>query len=401
MSDKKARLRYEILNDLCSGEVATREAVSSDGVRLMVHYFNGGPQQAADVLACLTAIPGSVRGHIHLKAVVGGTPVLVTDYLKNFDSLGGWIGAQSSAEWRVPGPPRPDDRETERPPAPAEPEPREAAEKEVPGDFTRLFVLGAQGADAGQTEAESPPPEPPLQPPPSSGSGQREAESLTEAEQSASEKSEEVTNGVAEGVQEESEEAPVHESAPDAPRPTGGTSEFARLFGGTPVPSDKDDSSPGWGEQDLGAGWREQRSQSDSDDPLAGSDEDYLQQLGAAPSPPAETEAQPDRAPPPPSPAPPPFSPGKAGPSDYTRVVAGEAGPDAEPPPVAPTQPGSTSSSSRSPRKWPYIVGLAAIIVITLALILFFALAGRAPDSDGAEETPAPEEIVSPPEEGR
>jgi len=349
-------MRYEILDQLSSGDISTHAAVAADGTRVMVHFLPA--EHSNDYMTRLDALPETLRRRVRAKADLAGIPVVVTDYLEAFESFLNWIDPQG--ERSSSGPPV----------APREPE-AEDSRSEGPGAFTRYFLVGddkgavpeAEAAGKASVSESAPPVTPPPEAPPN---------------QPAS----------AEIVEPEPELPSATEPSP--PNPPGGTREFARLFGGAPAEPEK---------QDIGRAWKEPESLPG----IASRGNDYLDRLGAArstggPSPPLPAE-------PVSPPEPPSFTPSESGPSEYSRFVASRRPPPPDAaPPIEPRQERSARSGAGQSR-WPYLVGLAAIVLLTIAVIIVFALTsgGDPPPGEESPETPVEEPAAAPtpPEEGR
>lgn len=136
--------RYQLLKKLVEGPVTTYLARASSGDRVMTHFLQGS--HAAQLLDRLDALPEERRRHLRTVTDLDGTPVVVTDYLDDFDSFRSWTSASGSAA-----------------PETGDSEP---AESDGPGEFTRLFEApggdaeaasdGVEGADAGPGSAPEP-----------------------------------------------------------------------------------------------------------------------------------------------------------------------------------------------------------------------------------------------------
>jgi hypothetical protein len=292
---------------------------------------------------------------------------------------------------------------------------------EAPGEFTRLFSVSeldreaaaasrqpdssspeASDQDGGTTGAlDQPPREEPQ--PPRDESEPPDVDSVTEQGVGADE--DEGIGAVEDDGTEGRESTDTDEPTALEPKPTEapGPGEFTRRFGSPDAPPQRKERQSSWRDE----------APSGLEPPGKGTDE-YLKQLGATPPRQADPSVAPHDAaigpatPPGPS-TPPPPAPSfttPSGPSEYTKIIRGDApgmtpppGPPLSTPPAAAPASAQDAPAKKPQRRWPYIAGLVAVAVLALGLILFFALRGGSDDTPPAEEIPETEEVVSPQEE--
>jgi len=201
-------------------------------------------------------------------------------------------------------------------------------------------------------------------------------------------------------------------SPPAEPSPAAGEGpgEFTKIFGRAELPKHSAPISPSRPPDAGGFGSYSppDAPQSGSGRPTRSGDANYLDRLAGRPSsehdrPPVTQVPQntPIRAnePPPDHTVPPWLGDAKAderpivasGPSEYTRVISAQTPPPSmRPPPVEPqTLPQEVSASSNAT---PFLVGIVIVVLLTIALILFFVL--RSPPDPTAPPLDAPVEAA-------
>ena len=193
MKSDEFKGRYQILTQAAEGPVRTYHAMARTRAVVMVHFIDGTPEQRHSLLTQLDRLDASARTRVVEKTEVDGTPVVVTRFIFDFTSLGDWLalnGATTNVSVDVPQPfaplaavepppgtpPRTVGSETpsgftglfQRPLDPASPPPPAAAPPEPgaraagSGSFTDLFPMPPE-------EPAAPSPAPDLAPEPSSG----------------------------------------------------------------------------------------------------------------------------------------------------------------------------------------------------------------------------------------
>lgn len=234
--------RYQLLKKLVEGTVTTYLARAASGDRVMTHFLQGS--HAAQLLDRLDALPEERRRHLRTITDLDGTPVVVTDYLDDFDSFRSWTsGSGSDASAGAALPPDLAGSEGQAP----ETDGSERAESDGPGEFTRMF--GAPGSDAeaasgdvagsdagaGSAPEPSEPATQPSEPPPeSSEPGSDEPGEFTQlfeapAAGGASEEEGSAPSDEEDVPPDTTEPAPdARESTPDAREPGPGQRDSAR-----------------------------------------------------------------------------------------------------------------------------------------------------------------------------
>lgn len=209
--------RYQLLKKLVEGTVTTYLARAASGDRVMTHFLQG--RHAAQLLDRLDALPEERRRHLRTVTDLDGTPVVVTDYLDDFDSFRSWTSSSGS--------------ET---PETGDSEP---AESDGPGEFTHLFEApgsdagaapdGVEGSDAGAgdtpqaPDSASKPSDPPSEPSEAGSDEPGEFTRLFQAPTAGEGSGEEGSAPPDEGsVAPEEESAPpdARDPAPDPTEPT-------------------------------------------------------------------------------------------------------------------------------------------------------------------------------------
>jgi hypothetical protein len=269
--------------------------------------------------------------------------------------------------------------ETAHPGAPAqEPPPAQG-----PGEFTRLFEMpdGPAAPQGPPAAGPPPPPAPPARPGPSKPpplSPPKQAEDASDGEFTR-------MFGRAQDVPPTSPFSwPAQKPPPDRSRSEPGTP-------ATPAPRGPTAPDKGKGPSVFGES-KGREASSEIDD-------SYLKRLhGSDPRVPGGA----DRPPPPGAgtdpmslrPASPPPTPAPSGPSEFTRVIsAGSLPPAAPSPPVRETRrtpPAPSPSAGRGVSRRGFLIGMSVVLVIALALVLYFALFGadRGGSDPGAEAPP-------------
>lgn len=279
---------------------------------------------------------------------------------------------------------------------------REGEPPSGPSEFTRLFQsppeVGrppetprtAPSSSSSQPSPPPPPPTPPPPPPPPTptrkppprrpSAGPPRTGSPDEAPPTERSGSGAGSSDVPEpryGADSESEAGPA------GPRDRREPGELTSRFAAHPPTSPPDRGSPEHDRWSFG-----------DDDPPAGAEDtvadDYLDRLYDA-SRPGGTSAERGSAGVGPSPGPPPPPPGESGgggagergPSPYTRVISGmempKAGGPAPPPPAAARSAGPGSDAGGGgegdrPSLWPFLLGIALVVVLAAALVLGYVL---------------------------
>lgn len=141
--------RYQLLKKLVEGTVTTYLARASSGDRVMTHFLQGS--HAAQLLDRLDTLPEERRRLVRTVTDLDGTPVVVTDYLDDFDSFRSWAsGSDSDASAGAALTPDFAGGEDQAP----ETGGSEPAESDEPGEFTRMFEAPGDDVEAASGGVE-------------------------------------------------------------------------------------------------------------------------------------------------------------------------------------------------------------------------------------------------------
>lgn len=224
MTKDEFRERFQLFRKMAAGAVRTYHGMNRYGEGVMVHLLEGSDEQNRAMLDRLSTLRAEARDRILEITEVDGQPVVVTDFILDFESFAQWLDA--------PGPKAPEPRPAspEPPPEPASPAPPEegrppfSSVEPPPGEFTRLFGRSPSAEDPSPAAEQDAGPRPTTSPPGEftmlfggGEAGRLDAGNLTPAD---------AGQAIEPGAGDPSP-APDEASAPDAGSPPG---EFTLMF---------------------------------------------------------------------------------------------------------------------------------------------------------------------------
>ncbi len=237
MNLKEFEVRYELIDCVTDGNIESYHALHRSGVVVMAHFVSGTPELRESVgLAAERLRSADSDNQILESHVVDGRLVIVTRFLRDFESLEAWLasrglplGSEGTGPTEAGIPAFEEDSldasvgeftsmfmaggadtplgDSVAPEGPAPP-PRDPGPSEPPGEFTAMFMAGGQEASGSDPADPLPgaqePPDPPGEPGYGVLSG-RDTEPAMPAEPDAPEEAGEFTQmfraaGAGEGV---------------------------------------------------------------------------------------------------------------------------------------------------------------------------------------------------------
>jgi hypothetical protein len=329
MTREEFNAKFQILNQIADGSVRSYHALSSSGAVVMAHFLAGEPSaESSAILSRLDTLDPERKNRVVKITDVDGSPVVVTKFILDFESLQHWLELDTTApeDTAAPVAEQAPPAAPETAPAPAPAEPTAPAELASDPDATLPFgptTSGSESAPAQDSPANPRPTAAPIdepgeftrmfQVPSAGGAPMQESAPVPEAPA-----------------------APEPVPAPEAPPETAadGPSEFTRLFqaplsaappAGTPPPrQDLPVTPPDVSAPSAGASAAEPVRPEPETEPADAPGEFTQLFRAAAPAEPAK----PAEAPPPPA-GPTPVPPGSDGPGEFTRMFQSPVAADA------------------------------------------------------------------------